>query len=68
MEQQINPCKCGSKKKPDLYCWTVQCYDCKQFVFDSKWTMEGALREWNNLNPIPIQYIRNEKLTKLLEL
>jgi hypothetical protein len=58
MAQQINPCKCGSKKKPDLdrlavwTCWAVQCYDCKQFVHDSNWTMTGALKAWNNANPI----------------
>ena len=55
---KINPCKCGSKKKPDIDsddmvpCWAVQCYDCRQFVHDSNWTMSGAIREWNKANPI----------------
>ena len=61
MAQQINPCKCGSKKKPDfdsddmIPCWAVQCYDCRQFAHGSNWTMEGALKAWNNANPITIK-------------
>ncbi len=54
----LNPCKCGSKKKPDLdsddMCpsWAVQCYDCKQFQHGKNWTMKGAVDEWNKNNPI----------------
>jgi len=55
--EKLNPCKCGSKKNPDLDsddmtpCWAVQCFDCKQFVHDSEWTCSGAVRKWNELNP-----------------
>jgi hypothetical protein len=56
--EKLNPCKCGSKKKPDLDsddmvpCWAVRCYDCRQLVHDKDWTMSGAVEAWNNANPI----------------
>jgi hypothetical protein len=59
--ETLNPCKCGSKKKPDLDsddmvpCWAVQCYDCKQFVHSQDWSMRGAVRKWNEENPITNQ-------------
>lgn len=55
--EKLNPCKCGSKKAPDLDSddmfpsWAVQCYDCKKFVHDDNWTMAGAVKKWNLLNP-----------------
>jgi hypothetical protein len=54
--QKLNPCKCGSKKTPDLDsddmvpCWAVQCYDCKQFVHSGDWSLGGAVRKWNQEN------------------
>ena len=56
--EKLNPCKCGSKKTPDLDsddmlpCWSVFCCDCKQNQHDSNWTMEGAVKIWNANNPI----------------
>ena len=56
--EKINPCKCGSKKKPDLDSddmvpsWMVQCYDCGEKAYDKNWTMQGAVKKWNEQNPI----------------
>lgn len=55
---KINPCKCGTTKKPDcdsddmVPCWAVQCYDCKQFRHGKNWTISEAITEWNKNNPI----------------
>jgi hypothetical protein len=54
----INPCKCGTKQKPNLDsddmvpCWAVQCYKCGQFQNASNWSMQGAVNTWNKANPI----------------
>jgi hypothetical protein len=56
--QKLNPCKCGSKKEPNLDsddyvpCWSVFCPDCKQNIHDDNWTMTGAVNEWNKINKI----------------
>lgn len=56
--EKLNPCKCGSEKQPDLDsddmvpCWGVQCHDCGQFQHDKNWTMNGAVKKWNEQNPI----------------
>lgn len=56
--EKLNPCKCGSSKKPDLDSddmvpsWGVKCYDCGQFQSGPNWTMKGAVIEWNKQNPI----------------
>lgn len=56
--EKLNPCKCGSKRKPTLDsddmipCWTVQCYKCGQSQHDSNWSMHGAVSAWNIANPI----------------
>ena len=56
--ETLNPCSCGSKKTPDLDSddmvpsWAVQCLDCGKFVHDEKWTMQGAVRKWNEENPV----------------
>ena len=54
----LNPCKCGSKKKPDLDSddmipsWAVTCYDCKQFQHGPKWKASEAVAKWNLENPL----------------
>lgn len=59
--EELNPCKCGSKKTPDLDsddmvpCWGVRCYDCGQFQHGDKWTLSGAVKKWNAENPITAQ-------------
>lgn len=56
--EKLNPCKCGSKKTPDLDsddmvpCWAVQCYDCGQSQHGSNWTMHEAVDKWNKENPV----------------
>lgn len=61
--EKLNPCKCGSKKTPDLDsddmvpCWGVRCYDCGQFQHDKNWTMTGAVKTWNKENPIKTEDI-----------
>lgn len=56
--EKLNPCKCGSKKKPDLDsddmvpCWGVTCFDCGQFAHARDWSMRGAVEAWNKANPI----------------
>lgn len=56
--EKLNPCKCGSKKTPDLDsddvvpCWGVKCYDCGQFQNSSNWSMAGAVKVWNLENPV----------------
>lgn len=54
----LNPCKCGSKKKPNLDsddmipCWAVECFDCGQFQHATNWDIDGAVLVWNEKNPI----------------
>lgn len=54
--EKLNPCKCGSTKKPDLDsddmvpCWAVDCYDCKQSRHGKNWSMREAVNEWNKHN------------------
>ncbi len=54
--QKLNPCKCGSKKQPLLDsddftpCWLVRCRDCGQVQNGIKWTLEGAVKKWNEEN------------------
>jgi hypothetical protein len=56
--ETLNPCKCGSKKKPDLDsddmvpCWAVHCHDCHQMQYGQDWTFNGAVKKWNAENPI----------------
>lgn len=56
--EKLNPCKCGSKKTPDLDSddmvpsWAVTCYDCGQSQHGNNWTMRGAINKWNNENPL----------------
>jgi len=56
--EKLNPCKCGSKKFPDLDsddmipCWSVDCHDCGQSQHDNNWTFKGAIEKWNKENPI----------------
>lgn len=53
----LNPCKCGSKEKPDfdsddmVPSWIVQCYVCGQQCHDSDFSYQGAIKEWNKNNP-----------------
>lgn len=55
--EKLNPCKCGSKKQPDLDsddmipCWIVQCYSCGQKQHDKNFTYGGAVNKWNKENP-----------------
>ena len=69
-DELLNPCKCGSKKSPNIDsddmvpCWGVSCYSCKQFQHGESWTYNGAVRKWNDENPI-IAVVRDKKLTKL---
>jgi hypothetical protein len=55
--EDVNPCKCGSKRKPHLDsddmipCWAVECFDCKQFQHAESWSMNGAIYVWNENNP-----------------
>ena len=57
MVKIINPCSCGSKKKPDfdsddmIPSWAIQCFDCKQFIHNSNWSSYGLIEKWNKLNP-----------------
>ena len=59
--ETLNPCKCGSSKKPNLDsddmvpCWGVSCYDCKQFQHGKYWDEKGAVDEWNKQNPLPLK-------------
>lgn len=52
----LNQCKCGSKKIPDLDsddmfpCWIVQCYDCGQKCHDNRFSLDGAVKKWNEEN------------------
>lgn len=68
---KINPCKCGSQKKPNLDSddmvptWGVQCYDCGQFQHDKNWTAGGAVEVWNKNNPL-ISKIRDEKINQII--
>ena len=54
----LNPCKCGSTKKPRLDsddmlpCWQVDCDDCGQSQHGINWSMGGAVEKWNAENPI----------------
>jgi len=56
--EKLNPCKCGSKKTPDLDsddmfpCWAVKCFDCNQLQHDFAWSMQGAVNTWNKENPL----------------
>jgi len=56
--EKLNPCKCGSKKRPDLDsddlvpCWSVFCHDCKKNIHDQNYTMGGAIKKWNEENPL----------------
>ncbi len=53
---ELNQCKCGSLKRPDLDsddmipCWGVRCLDCNQFQHDKNWSEEGAVKKWNEEN------------------
>lgn len=38
-------------------CWAVQCYDCGQFQHDNNWTFSGAVKKWNNENPLKTEAI-----------
>lgn len=55
----LNACKCGSAKKPDIDsddmvpCWGVTCYDCGQFQHGKNWDAAGAIKAWNEANPLP---------------
>jgi hypothetical protein len=57
---ELNPCKCGTKQKPDLDsddmfpCWMVQCFKCNQKCHsdDDQWTLPKAVNKWNKENPI----------------
>jgi hypothetical protein len=57
-EQNLNDCKCGSKKTPDLDsddmvpCWAVRCFDCNQMQHGENWTIGEAVEKWNKENPI----------------
>jgi len=58
-ELKMNPCKCGSKKEPNLDsddmvpCWMVTCLDCgkSHHATYGKWTAIKAVEEWNKNNP-----------------
>lgn len=56
--EPLNPCKCGSKKQPDLDSddmvpsWMVQCFDCGQKQHANNWNMVGAINKWNKENPL----------------
>lgn len=66
--EKLNPCKCGSKKTPDLDSddmhpsWAVNCYDCGQFCHGPNWDLAGAVKDWNSKNPV------NEEKATLREL
>lgn len=53
---ELNECKCGSDKKPDLDsddmvpCWGVRCHDCNQFQHGENWTIVEAVNKWNEQN------------------
>lgn len=55
---KLNPCKCGCKNVPDLDSddmhpsWAVQCYACGQMQHDTRWTLKGAVEEWNKANQL----------------
>ena len=55
--QELNPCKCGSKEKPDLDSddmvptWNVYCPVCGQTQNAENWSLEGACVVWNRENP-----------------
>jgi len=57
--ENLNPCKCGSKKTPDLDsddfipCWGVRCFDCGQFCHGDDWSMKKAVSVWNKENALP---------------
>jgi len=63
--EKLNPCKCGCRVPPDLDSddmfpsWAVQCYSCKQIQHDKDWTLSGAVREWNRVNPIKNEETKN---------
>ena len=54
----LNPCKCGSTRKPNLDsddmipCWGVECFDCGQFQHTADWSIDGAVSKWNRENPL----------------
>jgi hypothetical protein len=56
--EKLNPCKCGSNNDPDLNsddmvpCWAVYCYNCGQLQHDKNWTLRGAVKTWNEENPV----------------
>lgn len=57
-DYKLNPCKCGFSNKPTLDsdvmipCWAVECTACHQFQHDENWTLNGAIKVWNDANPI----------------
>lgn len=61
--EKLNPCKCGSKKKPDLDSddmvpsWIAQCYDCGQKQYGKNWTFGEAVYKWNKENPVTDQKV-----------
>lgn len=56
--EKLNPCKCGSAKQPDLDSddmvpsWAVNCYDCGQMQHGKHWDYSGAVKKWNEENPL----------------
>ncbi|MDP3561742.1 MAG: hypothetical protein Q8R83_06165 [Legionellaceae bacterium] len=40
-------------------CWGVKCYACKQFQHDDSWSMGGAVKAWNNANPVKTGAVQN---------
>ena len=67
--ETLNPCKCGSTKKPDLDsddmvpCWGVNCYTCGQFQHGPHWDMDGAVKAWNDANPVKQKEVRDEQIS-----
>ncbi len=70
---QLNPCKCGSKRTPDLDSddmmpsWAVQCHDCNQFQHGPNWSCSGAVKAWNDANPVLVVGTPGEMDTAGLE-
>ncbi len=67
----LNPCKCGSKTKPDLDSddmipsWAVQCYDCGQYQSHPNNTMRGAVIVWNKENQLVTERVTSMTLFKV---
>lgn len=54
--KKLNNCNCGSKSLPILDsddfvpCWNVTCENCHKIYHSEDWSLNGAVRVWNENN------------------